>query len=131
MQHPNSCELGCTDAHSFGNSSQGKEKNSIIKFSYDTDLSLHSPVYPTASNPVQAPLVTQIGTETRFMIDITHSVPSNLSINLGYSTLIVRVQDKSSRKDNDFTYYTLVRMITIHTVTEYVIIDSHNFKHTS
>ena len=91
------------------------------------------PVYPSASNPVQAPLVTQIGNETRFMIDITHSVPSNLSINLGYSTLLVRVQDKSSMKDNDFTYYTLVRMIilTYSDWAYYVIMDSHNIKHTN
>ena len=46
------------------------------------------------------------------MINITHSIPSDLSDSLGFSTLIVRVQDKSSKTENDFTYYTLVSIVT-------------------
>jgi hypothetical protein len=45
------------------------------------------------------------------MIDITNSIPSGVSGDLGYSTLIVRVLDLSSTTPNDYTYYVLVSML--------------------
>ena len=115
MQDPNSCELGCTDAYSFRNMSRSTEKNqhqlinSLVTFFFV----ILSPDYPFAANPIQPALVTQIGDETSYMINITRSIPSDLSDDLGYSTLIVRVQDKSSMIENDFTYYTSVSTIAI------------------
>ena len=43
------------------------------------------------------------------MIDITNSIPSGISSDLGYSTLVVRVHDLSSAAQDDYTYYVLVR----------------------
>ena len=42
------------------------------------------------------------------MIDITNSVPSGVSGDPGYSTLIVRVHDLSSVMSDDYTYFVLV-----------------------
>ena len=71
-------------------------------------LSLFLSAYPSSANPTRAPIVTQIGNGTRYMINITNSIPSGVSGDLGYSTLIVRVHDLSSTMLNDFTYYVLV-----------------------
>ena len=42
------------------------------------------------------------------MINISDAVPSSLTDDLGFSTLIVRVLDISSTALNDFTFYVLV-----------------------
>ena len=47
------------------------------------------------------------------MIDITDSIPSGISSDLGYSTLIVRVHDLSSAMQDDYTYYVLVSALNI------------------
>ena len=62
--------------------------------------------YPTAANPNGPPVITQIG--TRHRINITNSIPSELSSDVGYSTLIVRVLDLSSTTTDDYTYFVLV-----------------------
>ena len=42
------------------------------------------------------------------MINITNSIPSGITSDLGHSTLIVRVLDQSSSTQNDSTYFVLV-----------------------
>ena len=71
-------------------------------------ISLHLSEYPSPANPTRAPKLTQIGNGTRYIINITDSIPSDFDRNLGYSTLIVRVQDLSSKTPSDYTYYVLV-----------------------
>ena len=85
--------------------------------------------YPSSTNPTQAPIVTQIGNGTHCTINITNSIPSGVSGDLGYSTIIVRVLDLSSTTQDDFTYYVLVsdRMLVVHDGSEiYLVFYAHS-----
>ena len=88
------------------------QTNNVFPIPLSLSLSLSLSVYPSSASPTQAPIVTQIGGRTRFMINITNSIPSDISGDLGYSTLIVRVHDLSSITQDDFTYYVLVGIVT-------------------
>ena len=92
--------------------------------SLSLSFSLSLSAYPSSANPIQAPVVTQIGIGTRYMINISNSIPSSVSGDLGYSTLIVRVHDLSSTTQDDFTYYVLVSDSVLFNVLHVLLLGS-------